>query len=121
MSDPLNPVTGSLKVTSKDTGAAFVGSAWPAAWLIVTVGASRSIVTSLSVLIDAGLGSPLFGSVPTPAGIDATTVPDPVAPLTVNRYVVELTWVRFLFRGPGAVLPARLMSPTSNPLTGMPN
>ena len=33
------PVTGSLKTTVKLIGDAFVGSAWPAAWLIVTVGA----------------------------------------------------------------------------------
>ena len=33
------PVTDSLKTTVKLIGEALVGSAWPAAWLIVTVGA----------------------------------------------------------------------------------
>ena len=32
------PVTGSLKTTVKLIGLAFVGSAWPDAWLMVTVG-----------------------------------------------------------------------------------
>ena len=38
------PVTVSLKVTVKLIGLALVGSAWPAAWLIVTLGAVLSMV-----------------------------------------------------------------------------
>src|SRR5437667_11365927 len=35
---PVKPLTGSLKTAVKLIGEALVGSAWPAAWLIVTVG-----------------------------------------------------------------------------------
>src|SRR4029077_12047453 len=38
------PVTVSLKVTVKLIGLALVGSAWPAAWLIVTLGAVLSML-----------------------------------------------------------------------------
>src|SRR5262245_55646267 len=38
------PVTVSLKVTVKLIGLALVGSPWPAAWLIVTLGAALSMV-----------------------------------------------------------------------------
>ena len=50
MSLAAKPVTVSLKVTVKLIGLVLVGSAWPAAWLIVTLGATLSIVTVLSVL-----------------------------------------------------------------------
>ena len=36
------PVTASLKMTVKLMGPALVGSAWPPAWLMVTVGAASS-------------------------------------------------------------------------------
>ena len=36
------PVTDSLKTTVKLMGLALVGSAWPAAWSMVTVGATLS-------------------------------------------------------------------------------
>ena len=39
MSPAVKPVTVSLKVTVKLIGLALVGSPWPAAWLIVTLGA----------------------------------------------------------------------------------
>src|SRR5262249_26348905 len=42
MSPAVNPVTVSLNVTVKLIGLALVGSVWPAAWLIVTVGAAVS-------------------------------------------------------------------------------
>src|SRR5437879_5282519 len=42
---PVKPLTGSLNTTVKLMGDAFVGSGWPAAWLIVTVGATLSTVT----------------------------------------------------------------------------
>ena len=44
MSPVAKPVTVSLKVTVKLIGLALVGSAWPAAWLIVTLGAVLSMV-----------------------------------------------------------------------------
>jgi hypothetical protein len=37
-SDPVNPVTGSLKTTVKSTGEALVGSTCATAWSMVTVG-----------------------------------------------------------------------------------
>ena len=52
------PVTASLNTTVKLIGLPLVGSAWPAAWLIVTVGAALSQVTVLSVLVEAALALP---------------------------------------------------------------
>src|SRR5437870_4489429 len=45
MSAPLKPLTGSLNTAVKLIGEALVGSAWPAAWLIVTVGRVMSLAT----------------------------------------------------------------------------
>src|SRR5439155_7236967 len=50
---PVKPLTGSLKTAVKVMGAVLVGSACPAAWLIVTVGGVGSNVTVLSVLVEA--------------------------------------------------------------------
>ncbi len=41
-----NPLTVSLNTAVKLIGLAFVGSTWPTAWLMVTVGAVRSMVTA---------------------------------------------------------------------------
>src|SRR5918992_1006073 len=83
---PAKPLTGSLKTTVKLIGEALVGSAWVAAWLIVTVGAVVSggvHVTVLSVLVDAVLV--LFAaSVASPAAIVAITVPALLMPLTLG-------------------------------------
>src|SRR5919204_101087 len=43
-SEPVNPVTDSLNTAVKWIGELFVGSFWPDAWLIVTDGASVSLV-----------------------------------------------------------------------------
>ena len=75
--------TDSLKTTVKLIGDAFVGSAWPRAWLIVTVGAVTSQVTVLSVEVEAVLPLPA-ASVATPAAIDAMTVPLVVMPVTAT-------------------------------------
>src|SRR5437773_1214414 len=79
-------VTASLKPTVKLMGEALVGSVCPAAWLIVTVSATVSKVTVLSVLVEAVLPLPAT-SVATPAAIVAMTVPL-VIPLTATLYVV---------------------------------
>src|SRR5439155_1493682 len=50
---PVKPLTDSLKTAVKVMGAVLVGSACPAAWLIVTVGGVGSNVTVLSVLVEA--------------------------------------------------------------------
>src|SRR6185503_10072278 len=76
-----NPFTDSLNTTSKTTGEVAVGSAWAAAWLIVTVGRRELNVTTLSVLVDARLNLPT-ASAAAPAGMFATTVPLPVMPVT---------------------------------------
>ena len=64
-------------------GEASVGSACPAAWLIVTVRAVVSKVTLLSVLVDAALALPA-ASLAIPAAIVAVTVPPVVTPLTAT-------------------------------------
>ena len=50
----MKPVTGSLKTTVKLIGETPAGSAWPAAWLMVTVGGASTV--TVAVLL-AGLGS----------------------------------------------------------------
>src|SRR5262245_4808803 len=55
MSLAVNPVTVSLKVTVKLIGLALVGSAWPDAWLIVTLGAS-----GWTKMVEAMEGVPLL-------------------------------------------------------------
>src|SRR5436190_554734 len=50
---PVKPLTGPLKTAVKLIGELLVGSAWPAAWLIVTAGRVASKVTLLSVLVEA--------------------------------------------------------------------
>ena len=79
----LNPVTDSVKTTVKLIGEFLVGSAWPDAWLIVTVGATVSRVTVLSVLVEAELLLPA-ASVTTEPAMLATTVPWPVIPVTAT-------------------------------------
>src|SRR5688500_3963339 len=85
MSDAVSPVTGSLNCTVNVIDAAPLGSVWPAAWLMVTVGAPAVNCTVLSVLVDATLGW-LPASMAAAAGIDATTVPLLVMPVTVTVY-----------------------------------
>src|SRR5262245_5773693 len=80
-SDAVNPVTGSLNFTSNLTDGTLVGSACPAAWLMVTAGPVMSNVTVLSVLVHAVLGTPLPLTA-APAGTRATTVPELAMPVT---------------------------------------
>ena len=47
----LKSVTASLKTTWKFTGVLLAGSAWPAAWLIVTLGATMSITVVVAVAL----------------------------------------------------------------------
>src|SRR5207247_2631957 len=78
---PVKPLTGSLKTAVKVMGAVLVGSAWPAAWLIVSLGGVGSDVSLLSVLVEAVFPLPA-ASVPPPAGIVSITLPPVVRPLT---------------------------------------
>src|SRR2546422_8702600 len=43
---PLKPLTGALKTALKLIGEALVGSAWPAAWLIVTLGGLATLTVT---------------------------------------------------------------------------
>src|SRR5437773_10129357 len=79
-SHPFKSLTDSLKTAVKVMGAVLVGSACPAAWLIVTVGGVGSNVTVLSVLVEAVFPLPA-ASVAPPAGIVAITVP----PVEIGR------------------------------------
>ena len=83
MSLAVKPVTVSLKATVKLIGLVLVGSACPAAWLIVTLGATLSNATVLSVLVDARLRLPA-ASVAAPAGTLTTTLPAPLIPDTAT-------------------------------------
>src|SRR6266513_2004481 len=82
----VKPLTGSLKTAVKLIGELLVGSAWPAAWLIVTEGGVVSAgvkLTLLSVLVEAMLVLPA-ASRATPAGMLASTVPALLMPLTAT-------------------------------------
>src|SRR6266480_1818778 len=82
----LKPLTGSLKTAVKLIGELLVGSAWPAAWLIVTEGGVASKVTLLSVLVEAVLRLPA-ASCATPTAMLAITVTvlvPPAVPLMVT-------------------------------------
>src|SRR2546430_711738 len=70
---PVKPLTDSLKTAVKVMGAVLVGSACPAAWLIVTVGGVGSNVTVLSVLVEAVVPFPA-ASVAPPARLAAVNV-----------------------------------------------
>src|SRR5947208_13184048 len=69
---PVKPLTGPLKTAVKLIGEALVGSAWPTAWLIVTVGGVASKLTLLSVLVEAVFRLPA-ASCAFPAGRRDTT------------------------------------------------
>src|SRR5207247_1234131 len=68
-------------------GAVLVGSACPAAWLIVTVGGVGSKVTVLSVLVEAVFPLPT-ASVPHPTGVGAINAPPVVRPLPASVSVL---------------------------------
>src|SRR5512145_225066 len=110
------PVTASLNVTVKRIGEAEVGSACPAAWLIVTVG-DASYVTVLSVLVEARFGFEP-ASIATPALMEAITVPLVVIPDTETLYTVgppETTAVI------APAVPLRVTSPVAKPVTASLN
>ena len=106
-------VVASLKTTVKLIGLALVGSAWPPAWLIVTVGATLSQVTVLSVEVEARLASaPALWA--TPAAKVAITVPPVVMPETATLYVIPLP-VTVAVVAPAP--PARVTSPVAKSAT----
>src|SRR5262245_14677499 len=90
MSAEVKPLTLSLKTTVNPIGPEVVGSAWALAWLMETVGATRSNATTLSVLVEADVSTEPAMLVAAPAGIVALTVPVPLMPVTVTVYAVVL-------------------------------
>ena len=80
-------LTASLNTMVKLIGDALVGSAWAAAWLMVTVGATLSHATVLSVEVDAALLFPA-GSCAAFAAMFAITVPEVVIPVTDAVHVI---------------------------------
>src|SRR5438046_4921609 len=79
---PVKPLTGSLKTAVKLIGELLVGSAWPAAWSIVTVGGVVSPTVKLAALLAVPPGVvTLIGPLVAPAGTVAVIA---VAELTVK-------------------------------------
>src|SRR5947208_4679450 len=85
---PVKPLTGLLNTAVKLIGEALVGSAWPAAWSIVTVGGVVSPTVKLPALV-AVLSAvvTLIGPLVAPAGTVAVIA---VAELTVKLALVPL-------------------------------
>src|SRR5450432_1244500 len=78
--------------------------------------------TELSVLVDATLASRVAVAVAAPAGIDATTVPCAVMPVTAMLYVVPLPVTAALnVAGGEKTLEVRLTPDPVKPVTGSLN
>ncbi len=116
MSAAVKPVTGSENVTVNRIGLVAVGSAWAAAWSMVTVGGVLSNVTDASEDVEA-LFVLAAASWATPAGTDAMTVPEPVMPVTVTVYA-DGPPETAAASVPPAVDPVKSMSEPVNPDTG---
>src|SRR5204863_259692 len=85
---PVKPLTGLLNTAVKLIGELLVGSAWPAAWSIVTVGGVVSPTVKLAALLAVPPGVvTLIGPLVAPAG---TVVVIAVAELTVKLALVPL-------------------------------
>jgi hypothetical protein len=100
ISDPSKSPIGCPNVAVKCIGDDDVGSGWPAAWLIDTVGPNGSI---LNLTLEGHIEAELLISA---EGIDSTTVPSPVIPLTATSYTVGPPDTA-ASNVPGAVLPAK--------------
>src|SRR5437762_236371 len=85
---PVKPLTGLLNTAVKLIGELLVGSAWPAAWSIVTVGGVVSPTVKLAALLAVPPGVvTLIGPLVAPAG---TVVVIAVAEFTVKLALVPL-------------------------------
>src|SRR5438552_3135446 len=85
---PVKPLTGLLNTAVKLIGELLVGSAWPAAWSIVTVGGVVSPTVKLAALLAVPPGVvTLIGPLVAPAG---TVVVIAVAELTVQAPLMPL-------------------------------
>src|SRR5947207_61014 len=80
---PVKPLTGPLKTAVKLIGELLVGSAWPAAWLIVTAGGVVSGGAGVVALAEVGRAS-WGASWASPAGVRAITVTSEVMRLTAT-------------------------------------
>src|SRR5687767_3686504 len=85
--------------------------------VLVAAGAAGANRTELSVLVEATLGFPP-ASTAAPAGMEATTVPVPVMPLTMTVRLEPGPRSICALRAPPTVDPANETSLASKPVTG---
>src|SRR5438094_701983 len=110
----VKPLTGSLKTAVKLIGELLVGSAWPAAWSIVTVGGVVSPTVKLAALLAVPPGVvTLIGPLVAPAGTVAVIA---VAELTVK---LALTLLNSTAVAPLKLVPLIVTLVPTGPLLGV--
>src|SRR5207247_205035 len=111
---PVKPLTGSLNTAVKLIGGALVGSGWPVAWLIVTVGGVVSggvKLTLLSVLVEAVLRLPAaavvggFSKLTLLSVLVDAVLPLPAASVAIPAAIVAMTVPALLTLSLPAALP----------------
>src|SRR5438046_2660309 len=111
---PVKPLTGSLKTAVKLIGELLVGSAWPAAWSIVTVGGVVSPTVKLPALLAVPPGVvTLIGPLVAPAGTVAVIA---VAEPTVKLALVPLNSTAL---APVKLVPLMVTLVPTGPLRGV--
>src|SRR5438046_4787524 len=111
---PVKPLTGLLNTAVKLIGELLVGSAWPAAWSIVTVGGVVSPTVKLAALLAVPPGVvTLIGPLEAPAG---TVVVIAVAELTVKLALVPLNSTA---EAPVKLVPLMVTLVPTGPLPGV--
>src|SRR5438046_5154850 len=111
---PVKPLTGLLNTAVKLIGELLVGSAWPAAWSIVTVGGVVSPTVKLAALLAVPPGVvTLIGPLVAPAGTVAVIA---VAELTVKLALVPLNSTA---EAPVKLVPLMVTLVPTGPLPGV--
>src|SRR5438477_7125437 len=111
---PVKPLTGSLKTAVKLIGELLVGSAWPAAWSIVTVGGVVSPTVKLAALLAVPPGVvTLIGPLVAPAGTVGVIA---VAEVTVKLALVPLNSTA---EAPVKLVPLMVTLVPTGPLPGV--
>src|SRR6266480_2841072 len=111
---PVKPLTGLLNTAVKLIGKLLVGSAWPAAWSIVTVGGVVSPTVKLAALLAVPPGVvTLIGPLVAPAG---TVVVIAVAEFTVKLALVPLNSTA---EAPVKLVPLMVTLVPTGPLPGV--
>src|SRR5438477_3960540 len=111
---PVKPLTGSLRTAVKLIGELLVGSAWPAAWSIVTVGGVVSPTVKLAALLAVPPGVvTLIGPLEAPAGTVAVIA---VAEFTVKLALVPLNSTA---EAPVKLVPLMVTLVPTGPLPGV--